>query len=264
MMKYITGSRSYSKGFSLVEMLFVVAVIGLLMGISLPSIYWVYKEGKSVKSSNNLRQLALANLSYVADNDGEFAPAQDRTNRMRWHGSRDSLRDSFDPTDGYLAPYLGKDGKVKICPLVDSYVSGSSSWEDGTGGYGYNATYVGGRPGNPYEGNDMMRIPYPSKTVMFTTTGFSKAEGVQEYPYSEPYQWIDRRGRLRGSLQPSVHFRANGKALVAWCDGRVSREAPNEATGPNYYGASNVEDFIGWFGPEDNNGYWNPEYQDLQ
>lgn len=92
---------------------------------------------------------------------------------------------------------------------------------------------------------------------MFTTSAFAKSNGLQEYAYTEPYQWVDPNGNLAGPLQPSTHFRANGKALVAWCDGHVSKVSPNDSSGPNYYGGDNTDSLIGWFGPTANNGYWN-------
>ena len=59
-------------------------------------------------------------------------------------------------------------------------------------------------------------------------------------------------------LQPSLHFRANGRALIAWCDGHVTAEKPSRLGGPNYYGADNTENLIGWVGAEKENGFWNP------
>ena len=59
-------------------------------------------------------------------------------------------------------------------------------------------------------------------------------------------------------LQPSVHFRAGGKAIVGWCDGHVSLEPPQSYGETNYYGGDNKKDKVGWFGPEEDNGFWNP------
>lgn len=243
-------------GFTLIEMLVVVAIMGLLAGVMTPAVTRALESARISASTSNLRQLAAANLAYAVDHGGSFAPAQEPTNRIRWHGGRSSSTAEFDPAKGFLAEYLGEDGRVGRCPLFLQAIKDASSWEEGTGGYGYNAVYIGGTPADKFTPSRVTWIPHPSRTVMFTTTGFAKAEGVQEYPYTEPYAWVDALGNLHGRLQPSTHFRAGGKALVAWADGHVTRESPNAESGPNYYGGENQ--FFGWFGPTDQNGFWNP------
>ncbi len=252
--------ESLKYGFTLIEMLVVISIIALLSSLIVPAVQSSLERAKITESSSNIRQLALANLNYAVDHRGRFARAQEIRNLTRWHGGRASTSDPFDPGTGYLSPYLGGSGRVKMCPLLLAEVEGSDSWEDGTGGYGYNAAYIGGTPQDRYTPATAASIPTPVRTVMFTTTGFARAEGVQEYAYTEPYQWVDTQGNLRGNLQPSTHFRANGKAVVAWADGHVSLERPNGQSGPNYYGGDNELELFGWFGPTDHNGYWNPLY----
>ena len=94
---------------------------------------------------------------------------------------------------------------------------------------------------------------------MFTTTALAIADGVQEYPLCEPPFWDFGSGPTESRPTPSVHFRANGKALVAWCDGHVSAE-PKVARpdGFNPYNGDAETQNLGWFGPDTNNGYWNP------
>ena len=250
----------FSHGFTFVELLVSIAVVAVLASLSTAGLIKALDAGRAATSTSNLRQLALANLAYVADNDGVFCPAQDMSNLVRWHGARTS-GSQFDPTKGYLAPYLGQSCRVKMCPLFRDMIKGASSFEDGTGGYGYNATYIGGTPPDMYEPIHILKIKHPSQTVMFTTTAFAKKDGVQEYPYCEPFQWVDPNYQLSGTLQPSVHFRANGRALVAWCDGHVTAEPPSRLGGKDYYGGNSKKEMIGWFGPSENNGYWNPEYE---
>jgi prepilin-type processing-associated H-X9-DG protein len=143
--------------------------------------------------------------------------------------------------------------------LFQKQAKDPKSWEEGSGGYGYNSAYIGGSSANALQPRSAISISNPGKTVMFATTAFAKKDGLQEYPYTEPYEWVNAKGETLGRLQPSTHFRASGRALIAWCDGHVSREKPNKATGPNYYGGNNETRRIGWFGPEDNNGFWNPQ-----
>jgi prepilin-type N-terminal cleavage/methylation domain-containing protein/prepilin-type processing-associated H-X9-DG protein len=255
--------KSASPGFTLVELLVVVAIIATMAAISYPVYSWCLTQARANASGAYLRQIVTANLSYAGDNNGCFCPAQDESNLTRWHGARPSVGAPFDTSKGYLGPYLGTGGIVQRDPLLRSYnvITGDGSWEDGSGGYGYNEVYVGGTPQDNYHGISTLAVPHPASTVMFATTAFAMSGNqIQEYPFCEPPQWVDPNNNLAGSLQPSVHFRANGKALVGWCDGHVTAETQNSTTGPNYYGGNNQQSKIGWFGPTENNGYWNPNY----
>jgi prepilin-type processing-associated H-X9-DG protein len=245
--------------FTIVEILVAITIAIILGAISVTAYFKAVDRAKTIKSIANLRSLAAANIAYAGDNGGTFCPAQDSANRTRWHGARKGGGGAFDPAMGFLSPYLGRDARVGICPFfLDAMESGS--FELGSGGYGYNSHYVGGSPGKLFDAEQLANITNPSRTVMFTTTALSRSGGIQEYPYTEPFKWVDRNGNLAGPLQPSTHFRANGKALVAWCDGHVTAEPPNEdVSGKNFYGGDNKEAQIGWFGPPEQNGYWNPK-----
>jgi prepilin-type N-terminal cleavage/methylation domain-containing protein/prepilin-type processing-associated H-X9-DG protein len=247
--------RSQSRlAFTLIEMLVVISIIGLLTTLTATGVGAALERARTAASRSNLRQLALAGVAYAVDHNGDLPPGMSVDNRTRWHGSRTSISAPFDPEGGYLSPYLGHSGRVNRCPLLDR-ISHVTSFEVGAGGYGYNSTYLGGIwSGGTHRPVVYTRIPQPEQTVFFATTAFANQNGIMEYPFSDPYQ--SREGY---SLQPSTHFRANGKALVAWLDGHVSQESPNQQTGPNYYGGSNQEQFIGWFGPSDQNGSWNPD-----
>ncbi len=142
----------------------------------------------------------------------------------------------------------------------------ASSFEEGTGGYGYNASYIGGTPGGKFDTTTKIRIPQrpanvtnPGRTVMFTTTAYAVASGLQQYPFCEPPFWDFGSGPSGFRPAPSVHFRANGKALVAWCDGSVTAEIRTDSQGgENPHGGDADSWNLGWFGPEENNGWWNP------
>ncbi len=246
--------------FTLVELLVVVAILGVLAALIMAGVRVAAEAGQATRCTSNLRQLATAALTYAGDHDGEFVPAQDPTNTIRWHGTRAAIGAEFRPDEGPLAPYLGKEGRVKLCPTLRDVLSGHQTFEEGTGGYGYNAVYVGGKPGRPYNPERLVNIPRPAQTVLFTDTAFPRESGLQEYAYCEPFQWVDVTGRLRGRLSASVHFRHRGTANVAWCDGHVTAERPSRIDHANQYRGDPKKYNIGWFGPSERNGYWNPKY----
>lgn len=234
----------------------IIAVLAAMIGAVLNV---AHARADAAKCMGNLRQLVAANLTYAAENGGQFCPAQDPTNTIRWHGVRDQPRGKFDPTRGPLSPYLGANRQVKLCPALDRVLKGFHTFEEGTGGYGYNATYIGGNPVDPFTPARMASLQSPAAVVMFTDTAFPRPTGLQEYPYAEPWRWEDYKGRLRGELDPSVHFRHSGHANVAWCDGHVSAEPHSHLGGRNTYGGDSTYWKVGWFGRSENNGYWRPQ-----
>ncbi len=262
------SGRSATAGFTLVEVIVVISIVVALTGVCYTAGKGMITRARIIGSTANLRSLAIANIGYLSDH-GTYAPAADRYNNRRWHGTRSATDGRFDPREGLLAPYLGRSMQVNYCPLLKSIISGSQSFEDGTGGYGYNSSYIGGRPGGGYDRTTLLliparpsQIPDPGNTVMFTTTAYALANGVQEYAYCEPPFWDYGFGPSGHRPSPSVHFRANGKALVAWCDGKVTAEQKNSTKGStNPHGGDSDSAGLGWFGPEERNGYWNPDFR---
>jgi len=251
------GRHPNSSGFTLVELLVVIAILAILAAVSVSGVQIARLRANQSVSAANLRQLAAANLLYVADYQ-TYCPASDKTNKIRWHGARISTKEKFDPTKGYLSEYLGLSRSIGTCPEFKRHLSGSSSFENGSGGYGYNSIYIGGLPDNPFRPNRPANVANPARTLMFATTAFAVADGVQEYPFADPPRSVNADWQLDTAMQPSIHFRFNGRALIAWCDGHVSEERKQDATETNYYGGDSAKSNIGFCGPDENNGWWNP------
>ena len=249
--------RPANHGFTLVELLVVIVIIASLAALAFQGYRVAHLRGNQIVSTENLRQLAAANLLYAADHD-TYAPYGDVENLTRWHGGRVSINSPFDPTKGYLSEYLGLSRSVGICPEFKEHLSGSDSFEDSSGGYGYNAIYIGGLPQDNLKPNRPASINNPARTLMFATTALAKAGGLQEYASADPPREATASWRLGSSLQPSVHFRFNGRALIAWCDGHVTAETPNGKSTTNFYDGDNEKAKIGFCGPTENNGWWNP------
>jgi prepilin-type N-terminal cleavage/methylation domain-containing protein/prepilin-type processing-associated H-X9-DG protein len=246
------------RAFTLIELLVTIVVIAVLAALVGGAITSARDRADTVKCAGNLRQLVAANLTYAAENGGQFCPAQNMSNTVRWHGVRENPRDKFDPTRGPLAPYLGANQRVKLCPTLGRVLKGFDSFEEGTGGYGYNSAYIGGMPGDPFTPGRLATLQSPATVVMFADTAFPRARGLQEYPYAEPWQWEDYKGKLRGALEPSVHFRHSDHANVGWCDGHITTEPYSHLGKTNVYGGNAARWKVGWFGPSTDNGYWRP------
>ncbi|MGE9297194.1 MAG: type II secretion system protein [Puniceicoccales bacterium] len=268
------------RGFTLIELLTAVAIIGILSSLLIVAVGEVRFASHKNQSASNIRQLAVANELYAADH-GNYSPNANFRDTIHWHGKR--VGGDFDGTGGYLSPYLDG-GKVRLCPVFEDLLEDEegAQFDEGTGGYGYNATYYGGRPDlwnmeidsgvslDDYQpwwarGNLPARIIDRPNTVMFTSTAIVRGGGVVETGNSVPYHHL-RNGRLGERATPTCHFRFRGEAVVAWGDGHVSFESINEEydSSHNVYDGNNDLYRVGWFGPVDWNGYWNPRSKHAQ
>ena len=67
--------RQKIRGFTLVELLVVIAIIALLMGILLPALGRVRRQGRKIACLSNVRQMGIALQAYVIDNDNRLPPS---------------------------------------------------------------------------------------------------------------------------------------------------------------------------------------------
>jgi prepilin-type processing-associated H-X9-DG protein/prepilin-type N-terminal cleavage/methylation domain-containing protein len=257
-------------GFTLVEVLVVIGVIALLLSVLVPSLTRAKQQCRAVICRSNLRQLVLANLGYAVDNESQFALAAPDIftggNLKRWHGVREDLNGLFDPSQSPLADYFG-DGEVKQCPQKVDFRNGDPwdwDFEQGCGGYGYNMTYLGSRVWENFTADNCARptreseVASPGSTAMFADTAMTKLENGQpyylEYSFIEPYYFVvnGQPDTSWGQPSPSIHFRHNNRANIAWCDGRVEAQLIAIEDSINVYGVRSYDVLIGWFKPLDN------------
>lgn len=62
--------KSYSRAFTLIEMLVAVAIIIVLLAVALPAFKGVLERAKATKDMSNLRQIGMATQLYLNDNGG--------------------------------------------------------------------------------------------------------------------------------------------------------------------------------------------------
>ena len=263
------------RAFTLVELLVVLGIIAVLTAILLPALSGAREAAKQTACASNLRQLATASLTYATENQGFWPPAHFdflTQNRHRWHGTRASSADPFEPVGGPLDTYLtkGESRGIRRCPAFEPTGLG---FEASAGGYGYNASYLGSSDADPpftpaqiaamtvaeqelRIGNvpaKLSQIRRPSDKLAFADAAIATGDGLIEYSFAEPPKSTDGPGGYESS--PSLHFRhgrSPGRANVAWADGHVSAEQFEWTTPTNVYGQDNARFRLGWFGPHDN------------
>jgi prepilin-type N-terminal cleavage/methylation domain-containing protein len=60
------------RGFTLIEMIVVLGVIGIMMSLTYPAYVNISERAKAAKDMSNLRQIALGTQMYMNDNNGAF------------------------------------------------------------------------------------------------------------------------------------------------------------------------------------------------
>ena len=89
-------------GFTLVELIVVVSIIGLLVAILLPALGAARGRAKAVVCQSNLKNLGVAFACYAEDYDGFVMPTM--ATPVYWWGSKEL--DGIDHKKGFLWPYM--------------------------------------------------------------------------------------------------------------------------------------------------------------
>lgn len=79
---------THRRGYTLVELLVVVAIIAVMIGLLLPTIQKVRASALRAKSMNNVRQIALAIQHYAADRNDRLPVIEGKEHRFRLPGDK--------------------------------------------------------------------------------------------------------------------------------------------------------------------------------
>lgn len=211
------------QGFTLVELLVTLAIIGLLAALLAAALPAAMKKSRTHKCSTNLRSFSLSLLSYTGDHDGKMPGA----NR---------------PNSGLasLSNYLSTP-KILLCP-TDNQVMGTTDEARGiaTRFHGLQCTNVS----YFYSGHR----EYGSRSVLAGDRNLGESwRAGAFYPVSSGIHTVDPRGRFgwfrfmhesKGNLamgDGSVHYTTSEAANLAirqqplWPGNKVSFIAPDHS-----------------------------------
>jgi len=210
------------RAFTLLELLVVVAIIGMLAALVLPLLGRARARGKDVSCLNNLKQWALATLMYADENDSRLplegnATGSESREGHAWYVDlpRTMKMPAYHELGFRTNHSRSTEKSVWLCPANRSTgsTSGKNLWH-----YAMNANVNGTGTGNAVVRLTM--IPVPLKTVWMMDT-------AKQNPLLEPVRTD------RNKLFPDLH-RGKGENF-AFLDGHVgffpAREFLDEATG---------------------------------
>jgi len=227
-----------ARGFTLVELLVVVAIIGTLISLLAPALAAAIQIAYQTACASNLRQIGLATQQYLKDHDGWFFPLyteDDGTGRYWYYGFEANGSPALgegnrilDRTKGKLYPYLESSG-VEVCqafpysgPYKPKYKG--DPWTYGINRYfsSHPAHSLGNVNGNGNRPYDMVRPRDACRTVIFADSAqvvTFLAPATPTHPMTEEFPYIE-------SGKKYVQFRHNGLANVLFADWHVEACEP--------------------------------------
>lgn len=221
------GMKGHGR-FTLIELLVVIAIIAILASMLLPALKNVREKTKQASCMSNMKQLHLAFMGYLADNNEYFPRAS--YDCAPWNLSSYTWSWAYHL---YQASYIGNLG-IYNCPasgttLGTDYVQTlitdpNSSWRYIYVHYGYNIYHLGSsykEPPNAWSAPParLGQITTPSATILLADGWRSTIKTgyfiIQDGTFSGPPS---------GAYDNLIHDRHAGGANILWVDGHVTGE----------------------------------------
>jgi len=210
-----------SAAFTLIELLIVIAIIGILIALVVPALTRSRDTALSVHCLNNMRQVGTAVMLYADDHNDTFPRSQ---HSAFAHGEL--------PWARAVAPYLGS-SSTSWKDLLKNIYRCSQDQRPSSVSYGLNVYFELGPdddyPGYPATWRRRIDVSNPSSTILIAENN-SEADHIMPNFWSSPGDAVD-----------VATDRHNGKANYIFADGHAESR-----------------DFISLYNPGEDVDLWNP------
>src|SRR5678816_1049300 len=197
------ATLSNVRAFTLVELLVVIAVIGLLASLVLPALSRAKEQARNAKCMSNLHQIITAMMVYVDDN--HVYPALEQRSETKHINS------------WYDVLGLGKwndNPSVFRCPSFrhphfEMLLNGVNTSGEAVGSYGYNSWWYGLSPPSVYVSDNSRthvresKVAVPARMIAVTDSYLVKTTSsiigefqIQYYPLSEQQKFAGFKDQL--------------------------------------------------------------------
>src|SRR5699024_9381544 len=108
---HLMKKKNLTTAFTLIELLTVIAIIGILASILIPVVGAVRENARGAKCTSNMRQMGQAIHMYAQENGGRVPPANDKAAHERETGNT-SGTGAYSTFQGSIWPYVYPEERI--------------------------------------------------------------------------------------------------------------------------------------------------------